>query len=138
MTPAWVARSECEPGLFNASMPRLSAPDGNSVTYEGSAFAAQGDSPNENEYLSDRTALGWETRGLSPALERKIGNEDGYKAFSPDLSVGALFELSPALADEAPEGYANLYVEETAGGAASPKPVVTSPPPHRGPEGERR
>ena len=110
---------ECLPGEFNEHFPMQSAPDGESVAYEGSPFTATGGAPVENSYLSTRAASGWQTRGLSPALAADAP-PSGYKAFSTDLSHAVLYAI-PSLSDpEAPEGYPDLYLQDTASAALRP------------------
>ena len=127
------------PGLENQHFPMQSAPDGNTVVYEGGPFSASGDAIDENEYLSSRSA-GWQTRDLSPASIGE-GGGFGYRAFSSDLSSGVLSAPAPSLSPEAPEGYPDLYLQNTAsGGALTPlltaQDVEELPEPlHRGPSG---
>jgi len=122
----------CLPGALSELMPMQSAPDGNSVVYEGQVFTATGEEPNENEYLATRTTTGWQTTDLSPQLEERDVGTNGYKAFSADLSVGILGQLRPSLSVEAPDGFFNLYVQ----GSGSPQvlsPLVGAAPEHRSP-----
>jgi hypothetical protein len=118
-----------EPGGTEAGMLRVSAVDGDGLVYEGGAFSAVGEASKNDEYLSVRTASGWQTRDLSPALS--TGTGELYVAFSPDLSAGLFFqegglEGEPSLSGEAPAGYSNLYSRQTADGAFSP--VLSSVP----------
>jgi DNA-binding beta-propeller fold protein YncE len=111
---------DCEPGLEFEATPRQSAPDGDAVAYAGEPFAASGDAAIENEYLSTRTATGWQTRDLTPERESQNGPLDGYLAFSANLSAGVLAQAEPSLSPEAPEGYDDLYGQQTASLALSP------------------
>jgi hypothetical protein len=120
----------CNPGTQNTRMPMQGSPGGDSVVYAGQAFSATGDAVNENEYLSTRTPAGWVTRVLSPALEGRDQAVDGYRAFSPDLSVGVIAQLIPSLSPEAPAGYADLYAQNTVSPATF-GPLVGSVPPDR-------
>lgn len=123
---------ECLPGLSKQFMPMQSAPDGESVVYEGQPFA-----PNlasgEDEYLARRSSNGWETAGLSSPLFNGNAGQ-GYVGFSRELSRGVLYQSEPALSATAPtrEGtsYANLYLRDDDG---SLQPLVTVAPPHRAP-----
>ncbi len=128
--------SECKPGSDEPPFPMQSAPDGDTVAYEGYPFSTSGDAIGANEYLASRTPNGWQTRDLSLPQE-KTGEKQGFEAFSTDLSLEMLFEKAPALSPEAPASiesphipYANLYVQESANLAAA-RPVITSRPPNR-------
>lgn len=112
---------EDEPGSFAGGyMPRQSAPDGGTVVYEGGPFAATGGASVNDEYLSTRTASGWQTRDLSPGLTTGVG--EGFEAFSTDLSLGAASESaqSAPLAPEAPSGEGDLYVADVASDSFTP------------------
>lgn len=112
---------EDEPGAFiGAYMPRQSSSDGEAVVYEGAPFAATGEASVNDEYLSTRTASGWQTHDLSPVVT--TGAEEGFVAVSTDLSLGVLSESSqwPALAPEAPGGEGDLYLAGTTGGSFTP------------------
>jgi DNA-binding beta-propeller fold protein YncE len=121
---------ECMPGINDEHFPMQSAPDGNSIVYEGFPFSTTGAAVNENEYFSARSADGWGTRDLSPALEQK-GSEEGYKAFSTDLSEGVLYEIKPTLTPQAPADYPNLYLQDSVTGGL--RALVTETPADRGP-----
>lgn len=139
-------QNHCNPGFQNAGMPMVSAPDGESVVYEGDAFcpepgvgpicAAGTGAANENEYLATRTATGWHTRDLSPIRESKDVNNGGYDVFTPDLSRGLLLQSEPALSPEAPvregKSFANLYTQVTSAPGAL-RPLLTAEPPNRDP-----
>jgi DNA-binding beta-propeller fold protein YncE len=126
--------NECLPGLTSEHFPMQSDAGGERVVYEGEAFTATGDAIDENEYFATRTATGWRTSDLSPVGEVKIPPQ-GYKAFSSDLSVGALGQVEPSLVPEpeAPAGYPNVYLENTASGGLHP--VIAGRPPNREAEG---
>jgi hypothetical protein len=101
---------ECKPGAaYNHEFPRQSSPDGEAIVYEGTPFAFDEGAKVENEYISRRTASGWQTVNLTPkALFSKTGGR-GYQAFNADLSEGILVQGAPSLSPEAPSEYANLY-----------------------------
>lgn len=120
----------CEPGEVNKKQPMQSAPDGQSVVYEGYPFASSGDAVDENEYRSVRTAAGWRTEPLFSELEQR--GSSGYNAFSADLRYGVFGHVDPPLASGAPEGYEDLYLRGP-GGALTP--LLTSAPPNRPPRG---
>jgi hypothetical protein len=111
--------SECEPGRSNVRMPAQSAPDGESIVYEGFPFQAEGGAVSENEYWSVRTPFGWQTHDRSPPLQ--ASHETGYVAFSADLSRGVLDQHRPLLAPDALVG--DLYLRE---GDSSLQPLLTA------------
>jgi hypothetical protein len=122
---------ECLPGIHSQMTPMQSAPDGESIVYAGDPFAA-GTSSTANEYLAKREQNGWATQSLSsPQFVNGLDGQ-GYEAFSPDLSRGVLFQVSPALSPEAPAGggrsFANLYLHRSDG---TVQPLLTEPPPNR-------
>jgi hypothetical protein len=106
---------ECKPGaIYNHTFPRQASPDGDSVVYEGTHFAFDEGAKVENEYISRRTASGWQTTNLTPkSLFSKTGGR-GYQAFNPSLSEGFFGQVAPSLSPEAPSEYANLYRQPTA------------------------
>jgi hypothetical protein len=99
---------ECKPGLVAERYPMQSSPDGEAVVYEGFPFSPSEGAVRFNEYLSRRTASGWQTTILSPKLGGS-GSEQGYKAFDPALTKGLLYQGRPTLSPEAPAEFANLY-----------------------------
>jgi hypothetical protein len=121
---------QCLPGEINQIMPMQSAPDGNSVLYEGQPFT-NGLAAGPNEYLATRSPGGWSSKSLSSPLFSQGG---GYTAFSTDLSRGVLSQFTSALSPEAPtrggKAFANLYLRDEGG---SLQPLVTEEPPHRDP-----
>jgi hypothetical protein len=123
---------KCLPGKSEfETVPMQSAPDGEELAYAGQAFSG-GLASAANEYISSRTASGWETKGLSgPSFSSET--VQGFKAFSTDLTRGVLYQIEPSLVPAAPtrEGktFANLYHWQ--GGTL--KPLVTVEPPHRDP-----
>ncbi|HTA15368.1 MAG TPA: hypothetical protein VK781_10985 [Solirubrobacteraceae bacterium] len=118
---------QCEPGEPNPKAPMQSAPDGDSVVYEGFPFSLQGGAVGENEYLSTRTATGWHTRDLSPTLMNRGSGR--YWAFSSDLLHGMLEQGSPSLAPDVPAEYEDLYLQDDQGGGL--QPLLTSVPSNR-------
>ena len=105
---------ECKPGAaYNHEFPRQASLDGNSIVYEGTPFSFDEGALVENEYISRRTASGWQTANLTPrSLFSKTGGR-GYQAFDPSLSEGVLGQIAPSLSPEAPSEYANLYRQPT-------------------------
>ncbi len=121
----------CKPGVASEDFPRQISSDGEAIVYSGFAFSFEQGASVFNEYLSKRTATGWQTKNLSPAL---MGSSfQGYKAFDADLSEGILYQIAPALTS-APPGYANLYRQPTADPTAL-GPLLASGPPNRAPGG---
>ncbi len=119
---------ECKPGINEAPAPMQSTPEGDVIAYEGSPFSPNLGPSGENEYISSRTSDGWRTTDLSPFTELSGGGQ-GFKALSADLSRGILFDLEPTLAPAAPEGYANLYSDDTERNSFTP--IITTRPPNR-------
>jgi hypothetical protein len=124
---------ECKPDATRPNArPMQSTPDGDAVVYEGSSpfFAGEG-SITEDEYISRRTASGWQTTSLSPA---QLGIEGGYQAFDRDLTRGLLEQRieprSSALGPEALGEYSDLYLQPT-GAPSSLSALLTQAPPDR-------
>ena len=104
---------ECKPGAFLTQFTMRSAPDGEAVAYEGTPFSPSEGGVQENEYLARRTASGWQTAVLTPALQSS-GEGSGYRALSADLSRGVIKQIEQRFSSEAPAGFANLYAQGTA------------------------
>jgi DNA-binding beta-propeller fold protein YncE len=123
---------ECKPGTIAIRMPLQSAPDGNGVVYEGFPFSATEGAPRINEYLSKRTASGWQTTNPTPPLY--LGDEGagyGYKAFDDELTSGLFYgSHEVSFSPQAPPGYVNLFQQPT-GNPTALSPFLTSPPPNR-------
>ena len=121
----------CKPGRLAKRFPMQSAPDGEAVVYEGFPFSFTEGGKKFNEYLSMRTASGWQTTILSPLLQGD-GLNQGHVAFNAELTHGLLYQVNPSLAPEAPSEYANLYAQPTATPSAL-TPLVGAEPPNRSP-----
>lgn len=123
--------SECKPGLTAKRFPVQVSPDGSSIAYEGSPFTLNEGSSEFNEYVSSRAASGWQTTSLSPPLQGDSGGA-GFQAFALDsaLSSGLVFARNPALAPEAPSGYANIFAQPTSN-RFSLDPLLKTAPPNR-------
>jgi len=125
------AGCECFPGQNNTKMPMQSSADGEAFAYQGQPFAADLASGG-NEYLAHRSPSGWTTQYLSPPVF-----EEGYTAFSPDLSKSLIFQGDPTLSPQAPskegQSYPNFYLRNEDG---TLQPLVTEAPPHRDPTNE--
>jgi hypothetical protein len=126
---------ECnKPGELFTHFPMQSSPDGEAIVYEGSAFKPGEGATIENQYRAKRTASGWQSTNLTPALlQSGTGNctPKGYKAFSTDLKEGLLEQFGPALGPQAPAQYANLYSQPTTEPLALGPPLLSAPAPNR-------
>jgi hypothetical protein len=120
---------ECKPGVVADRFPMQSSPDGEAVVYEGFPFSFSDGALIFNQYLSKRTPSGWQTTTLSPLLQGR-GTVQGYKAFDAGLNHGLLYQVSPSLTADAPNGYANLYTQPT-GFPSSLRALLNSAPPNR-------
>jgi hypothetical protein len=124
----------CKPsGTSNSQIfPMQSAPDGESVTYMGYAFSPTEGASVFNSYLSRRTSTGWRTAAMSPGL---LGTKSSlHLSYAGDLGTDVISQKSPTLAPGAPEGMANLYLQDTAA-PGTLTPLLTSPPPNRSASG---
>lgn len=123
---------ECLPGVNGQKAPMQTTADGETVVYQGQPFSG-GLASGPNEYLANRSAGGWETRGLS-APQFSSSEGQAYKAFAEDLTRGVLYQIEPALSPDAPtsegKSFANLYLWE---GEEPLVPLVTEEPPQRVP-----
>ena len=117
----------CTPGWAKVRMPMQASPDGSAVAFEGDPFAG-GLAGGANEYRSRRGAGGWGTAGLSTPLYRDDTNE-GFMAFSADLSKAVVAQGQRSLTPEAPEGFANLYLQEE--GKEGLATLIETEPPER-------
>ena len=122
----------CTPGWEKGRMPMQVSPDGNAISYEGNPFS-KGLASGRNEYIGNRGAGGWATTPLSGPEYGDSTGEEGFRAFSADLSRGVLYQESPALSPDAPPGYPDLYLWQAGGDLT---PLITSEPPNRSPGGE--
>ena len=104
-------RMQARCGRRHRSLPMQSSPDGEAVVYQGFPFSFSEGAVKFSEYISKRTASGWQTTTLSPLLQAGTGS--GYKAFDASLTQGLLYQEAPTLSPEAPAEYANLYAQPT-------------------------
>ena len=128
---------ECMPGVNSIMMPMQASADGETLAYEGQPFTS-GLASSANQYIAHRSAGGWSTQSVTPPLAAAALDVEGngFKAFSPDLSRGVIFQTTPALSPEVPasggkKSYNDLYLWEA--GKSSLQPLVTTKPPHRSP-----
>ena len=126
------ANVQCKPGATYQHFPMQSAPNGNAVAYEGTAFGTGG-ALAENQYVSRRTDTGWETVNPTPPL--LLGaSQSGYRSLSANLEDAVIGQPSPSLSPKAPPGYENLYAQPVAE-PLELEPFVKQAPPNRPPEG---
>lgn len=106
--------TECKPGAAANRFPAVVAADGNSVAYQGQPFYFNDGAVEYDEYVSTRSASGWQTANLSPPLVGQLG-ETGFQPFSLDSSLGSaiVYAHNEALAPAAPPNYRNLFLEQT-------------------------
>ncbi len=116
-----------KPGFAGAKFPKQSAPGGDAVAYEGLPFSATEGAARFNEYISKRTASGWQTTILAPAL--LSGSTGKYTAFDAELNKGIIHQGKPSLTPEASGEFANLYTQPTAN-PASLTPLLGLEPPN--------
>lgn len=104
--------------VSSALLPIQASPSGEAITY--ASLAAFGGNPQSatggSQYVSRRTPQGWTTENVSPP------DQEGYlsppvQAFSEDLATAAIGVKQPPLVPGAPEGFENLYLRDSAGGA---------------------
>jgi DNA-binding beta-propeller fold protein YncE len=121
---------ECKPGRVGTKFPRITSPDGETVAYEGDPFSFTEGAPNDDAYVSVRTAAGWQTTTLNP-VRGGSGSEQGVVGYDRALSKGVLYQGHPSLTTTAPSEVPNLYTLPTVTpGLLSP--VLTSAPPNLG------
>jgi hypothetical protein len=112
--------------------------DGEKLTY--GTYRSFGDSqsaPFTSAYIASRSAQGWSSSGISPPrganlIEPGLITDTQFKAFSPDLCSGWVFQESDALlASGAVKGYANLYQRQNCGAEAGTyRTLTTAKPPN--------
>jgi hypothetical protein len=127
--------AECKPGLAAERFATHVAPGGEGIAYQGSPFSFNEGASEFDEYISKRTASGWQTTSLSPPLAGD-GGSGGFRAFalSSDLTKSIVYAKNPALTPEAPVGYRNLYAQQT-NNRFDLEPLLRQEPPNRTPEG---
>ena len=93
-----------------------SAPSGDKVTYVSTGgFADAPGAGKTAQYLSERTAIGWATRGINPAAytnEFTLAIAPIFRDFTDDLSKGAVVSPEPAPVDGAPPTTHNIFVRD--------------------------
>jgi hypothetical protein len=122
---------ECKPGRLFDHLPVQSAANGDGLVYEGFPFSANG-APKVDEYLSTRTASGWQTTNPTPPSYLDLPRT-GYFAFNGGLTYGVFSEsYRSSLSAEAPAGYQNLFLQDL-GSLSVFSPLLREPPPNRPP-----
>jgi hypothetical protein len=106
------AEVKCKPGPNDARFPMQSAPDGEAVAFEGTAFVPGEGAAFENEYVARRSEAGWVSTNPSPQVLLS-GEERGYMAFDAGLKEAVLAQQRPVLTASAPPEYENLYAQTT-------------------------
>ena len=125
--------AECKPpgSAIVSVFPMQSSPSGDALAYMGYPFSPTQGAAVYNSYLARRTAAGWQSAFLSPALLATSGGEN-LAVGAAGLGGGLIYQPGsfPQLAPTAPAGYSNLYLQDTAG-PASLAPLVGAAPPNR-------
>jgi hypothetical protein len=99
------------------------AVQGGAMSYSArTSFGEGGEgAPGGSQYVAERSASGWTTRNISPAMPSSgYGPQpEGvpYQLFSPELARGLLTGVPdpPLPGTDAPAGYANYYLRDAAG-----------------------
>jgi NHL repeat len=93
------------------------ATSGETVTYTSwTSFANAEGSSGTNQYLSKRSASGWQTENISPFGFSANPIAPPFTGFTPDLRFGAFKQSEPALSDDCAEGYENFYLRDNESG----------------------
>jgi hypothetical protein len=126
---------DCKPGTAAHRFAIRVTSDGDGIAYQGSPFSLNEGASEFDEYVSRRTALGWQTTSLSPTLAGDAGGA-GFEAFALDsgLTKGIVYAKNPALTPEVPDGYRNLFAQ-SASDRFSLDPLLRTEPEHRSPSG---
>lgn len=100
-------------------MPRIqvAATSGEAITYTSwTSFGEPQSAPAASQYLSKRTAGGWQTENLSPFGFLRNPLEPPYRGFAPDLETAAFVVDDPVLTEDAQKGIRNIYLRDNATG----------------------
>lgn len=127
--------NECKPGVAASRFPVAVSPSGATIAYQGQPFLLNEGALEFDEYVSTRTASGWQTASMSPPLVN-AGAGLIFEAFGFDSSLGRglSFATNEALVPEAPAIYRNIF-SEPAGNRFDLSPLLTVTPPNRLPTG---
>jgi len=89
---------ECKPNAFGIEFPMQSSPDGEALAYEGQPFNPFEGAVNYDSYVSRRTASGWQSTALIPALPPGGSSQVAFDSWLEQglLSIGfSALELQP-------------------------------------------
>ena len=90
---------------------------GEAVTYTSfTSFGEADGAPASSQYLSRRTAGGWQTQNISPHGFVSFITVPPYSGFTPELGFGAFKMSLPSLAPGCPEGFEGLYLRDSSTG----------------------
>jgi hypothetical protein len=113
--------------------PMQATADGEAITYNGEAFT-QAQAGTVDQYVSRRTASGWNTVNVSPS-EQFVGGGGVAEIIGASSTLSSFLVASvrgSQLSAEAPEGYRNIYIDgNNASGSTAVVPLVTSVPTNR-------
>jgi len=93
---------------------QVSSGSGEAATYTSfTSFGKDAEgAPSASQYLSKRTAAGWNTQNISPFGFQSPVIAIPYKGFDPELGFAVFKVTSGALAPGCPEGVENLYLRD--------------------------
>jgi hypothetical protein len=104
----------------------LASVSGSTIAY--ASLTSFGDAQSAGiitQYISSRGPTGWTTESIAPPMTKAPPQsiQPGYHLYTPELTAGALYWGSAALAPGAPEGVENIYVRQLDG---APYELVTT------------
>lgn len=112
---------------------QASSPSGEAMSYTSwTSFGDAEGAPSTSQYLSSRSATGWQTKNISPGGFMKNPIEPPYRGFTPDVGLGGFVITEPPLTPEAQPGSENLYLRNNQTGALQ---ALTIEPPELQGEG---
>jgi len=134
----WVGRNNLLPHTFELNQ---GAASGERFTYtSATAFGEPESGPFAAQYLTNRKDDGWESTSISPPRTEPPLSGSGsllsgeFRGFSEDLCAAWIRHNSvAALAEEAVEGFANLYRRSNCSEPPSYEAITTVPPLQRPP-----
>jgi hypothetical protein len=139
---------EVDGGLFFGVMaaPEQAAAGGEAITYGSSSAFLESEATSAlvtSQYVSRRTASGWQTRGITPTQQVPGGTVGAgadvpdwslFQGFGEDLEHSFLLAWTPQPDPSAPAGFFNPYLRDNASGSyqllSSVTPPVQSPLAH--------
>jgi hypothetical protein len=108
---------ECKPNAFGVVFPMQSSPDGEALAYEGQPFNPFEGAVNYDSYVARRTASGWQSKALIPALPPGGSRQ---VTFDSSLEQGLLSVES-----------SELELQPTTAEPGARTPLITETPPNR-------